>query len=168
MNHIVLFEPSMPANTGNIARTATAINARLHLIKPLGFDLDDKKVVRAGLDYWKNVDITLHENLPAFLSTINNAQLFLVSKYAEKSYDQIDYSDSSQDRYFLFGNEAYGLPEIFMRRNPEKAIRIPQNDQHVRSLNLSNSVAIVLYEVLRQQNFIGLEREHLYEQDKLK
>ncbi|MFT8470661.1 MAG: tRNA (cytidine(34)-2'-O)-methyltransferase [Oenococcus sp.] len=168
MNHIVLFEPSMPANTGNIARTATAINARLHLIKPLGFDLDDKKVIRAGLDYWKNVDIKVHENLPAFLATIANSQLFLVSKYAEKSYDQMDYSDRSQDRYFLFGNEAYGLPEVFMRRNPEKAVRIPQNDQHVRSLNLSNSVAIVLYEVLRQQNFVGLEREHFYEQDKLK
>ncbi|MHA5102687.1 tRNA (cytidine(34)-2'-O)-methyltransferase [Oenococcus oeni] len=168
MNHIVLFEPSMPANTGNIARTATAINARLHLIKPLGFDLDDKKVIRAGLDYWSNVDLVIHENLPEFLKTIGNGKLFLVSKYAKISYDQADFSNTSIDQYFLFGNEAYGLPEVFMRKNPEKAIRIPQNDQHVRSLNLSNSVAIVLYEAMRQQNFHGLERIHEYDQDKLK
>ncbi|OIK73129.1 tRNA (cytidine(34)-2'-O)-methyltransferase, partial [Oenococcus oeni] len=111
MNHIVLFEPSMPANTGNIARTATAINARLHLIKPLGFDLDDKKVIRAGLDYWSNVDLVIHENLPEFLKTIGNGKLFLVSKYAKISYDQADFSNTSVDQYFLFGNEAYGLPE---------------------------------------------------------
>ncbi|OIK89525.1 tRNA (uridine(34)/cytosine(34)/5-carboxymethylaminomethyluridine(34)-2'-O)-methyltransferase TrmL, partial [Oenococcus oeni] len=110
------------------------------------FDLDDKKVIRAGLDYWSNVDLVIHENLPEFLKTIGNGKLFLVSKYAKISYDQADFSNTSVDQYFLFGNEAYGLPEVFMRKNPEKAIRIPQNDQHVRSLNLSNSVAIVLYE----------------------
>ncbi|QAS69051.1 tRNA (cytidine(34)-2'-O)-methyltransferase [Oenococcus sicerae] len=168
MNHIVLFEPSMPANTGNIARTATAINARLHLIRPLGFQLDDKKVIRAGLDYWDNVDLVLHDNFPAFLKTVGDGKLFLVSKYANISYDQADFSQTDRDQFFLFGNEAYGLPEVFMRQNPEKAIRIPQNDQHVRSLNLSNSVAIVLYEVMRQQKFYGLERVHEYQQDKLK
>ncbi|WP_439426048.1 tRNA (cytidine(34)-2'-O)-methyltransferase [Oenococcus alcoholitolerans] len=168
MNHIVLFEPSMPANTGNIARTATAINAKLHLIRPLGFDLDDKKVIRAGLDYWPHVDLTVHNSLPDFLKTIGDGELFLVSKYSKKDYDQVDFSDPNKERFFLFGNEAFGLPETFMRKNPEKAIRIPQNDEHVRSLNLSNSVAIVLYEVLRQQNFPDMQRSHHYLQDKLK
>jgi tRNA (cytidine/uridine-2'-O-)-methyltransferase len=168
-NHIVLFEPLMPANTGNIARTCAGTDTVLDLIEPLGFSIDDKHLKRAGLDYWNKVQINYHENLPAFLKTVKNPQnLFLVSKFANQDYTDPDYSDASQDYYLLFGKETTGLPEPFMRQNPEKAIRIPQDDAHIRALNLSNTCAIVIYEVLRQQGFNHLERTHKYEHDKLK
>ncbi|GAY74054.1 tRNA (cytidine(34)-2'-O)-methyltransferase [Lentilactobacillus kosonis] len=168
-NHIVLFEPLMPANTGNIARTCAGTDTVLDLIEPLGFSIDDKHLKRAGLDYWDKVDIHYHQNLQAFLATVDDpTKLFLVSKFAEQDYTEPDYSNSDQDYYFLFGKETTGLPEPFMRKNPEKAIRIPQDDSHIRALNLSNSCAIVIYEVLRQQNFNQLEKTHTYENDKLK
>ncbi|MBU9789709.1 tRNA (cytidine(34)-2'-O)-methyltransferase [Lentilactobacillus sp. IMAU92037] len=168
-NHIVLFEPLMPANTGNIARTCAGTDTVLDLIEPLGFSIDDKHLKRAGLDYWNKVQINYHENLPAFLATVKDPKnLFLVSKFANQDYTDPDYSDSSQDYYLLFGKETTGLPEPFMRQNPEKAIRIPQDDDHIRALNLSNTCAIVIYEVLRQQEFNHLERTHKYEHDKLK
>ncbi|WP_268913757.1 tRNA (cytidine(34)-2'-O)-methyltransferase [Lentilactobacillus sp. SPB1-3] len=168
-NHIVLFEPLMPANTGNIARTCAGTDTVLDLIEPLGFSVDDKHLKRAGLDYWDKVDIHYHKNLQAFLETVKDpTKLFLVSKFAEQDYTEPDYSDSDQDYYLLFGKETTGLPEPFMRKNPEKAIRIPQDDSHIRALNLSNSCAIVIYEVLRQQNFNQLEKTHMYENDKLK
>ncbi|CAK8053734.1 tRNA (cytidine(34)-2'-O)-methyltransferase [Eupransor demetentiae] len=167
-NHIVLFEPVMPANTGNIARTTAGTDAVLHLIEPLGFQIDDKHVKRAGLDYWEHVNLVMHKSLPDFLATLGDKDhLYLVSKFANQDYSQPDYQ-AEGDHYFLFGKETTGLPEVFMRQNPEKAIRIPQDDSHIRSLNLSNTVAIVLFEALRQQNFAGLERIHTYEQDKLK
>ncbi|MGX7052121.1 tRNA (cytidine(34)-2'-O)-methyltransferase [Leuconostoc palmae] len=168
-NHIVLFEPLMPANTGNIARTTAGTNAVLHLIEPLGFELDDKHVKRAGLDYWDHVQLVKHDSLPEFLETLNDKDhLYLVSKFANMDYTQPAYADNTGDHYFLFGKETTGLPEIFMRQHPEKAIRIPQNDSNIRSLNLSNTVAVVLYEALRQQNFPNLDTVHTYEQDKLK
>ncbi|GMA69267.1 putative tRNA (cytidine(34)-2'-O)-methyltransferase [Leuconostoc litchii] len=168
-NHIVLFEPLMPANTGNIARTTAGTDAVLHLIEPLGFVLDDKHVKRAGLDYWEHVQLVIHASLPDFLDTLTEKdRLYLVSKFANQDYTQPDYAQTDVDNYFLFGKETTGLPEIFMRQNPDKAIRIPQDDTHVRSLNLSNTVAIVLYEALRQQSFANLETTHSYEQDKLK
>ncbi|MCT4395666.1 tRNA (cytidine(34)-2'-O)-methyltransferase [Periweissella beninensis] len=168
-NHIVLFEPLMPANTGNIARTAAGTETVLHLIEPLGFSTDDKMMKRAGLDYWDKVEIIYHKNLVAFMESLGEKdRLYLVSKFAEKSYHEIDYTDKDLDYYFLFGKETTGLPEPFMRANPEKAIRIPQNDQNIRSLNLANSAAIVIYEALRQQSFPNLETTHLYEDDKLK
>lgn len=168
-NHIVLFEPLMPANTGNIARTCAGTDTVLDLIKPLGFDLDNKHLKRAGLDYWNKVEIHYHDNLPAFLKTVPNPKnLFLVSKFANQDYTDPDYSKSDEDYYLLFGKETTGLPEPFMRQNPEKAIRIPQDDDHIRALNLSNSCAIVIYEVLRQQSFNHLERTHQYPHDKLK
>lgn len=168
-NHIVLFEPLMPANTGNIARTCAGTDTVLHLIEPLGFSTDDKMMKRAGLDYWDKVEIVYHKNLPAFVDSLGeNDRLYLVSKFAEKSYHEIDYTQQDLDNYFLFGKETTGLPEPFMRANPEKAIRIPQNDEHIRSLNLANSAAIVIYEALRQQAFPNLETTHLYENDKLK
>ncbi|CCF25459.1 MULTISPECIES: tRNA (cytidine(34)-2'-O)-methyltransferase [Leuconostoc] len=168
-NHIVLFEPLMPANTGNIARTTAGTDAVLHLIEPLGFELDDKHVKRAGLDYWDHVQLVKHASLPDFLETLTEKDhLYLVSKFANMDYTQPDYAESQGDHYFLFGKETTGLPEVFMRQNPEKAIRIPQDDTHIRSLNLSNTVAIVLYEALRQQSFQNLETTHTYEQDKLK
>jgi len=168
-NHIVLFEPLMPANTGNIARTTAGTNAILHLIEPLGFDLDDKHVKRAGLDYWEHVKLVKHASLPDFLATLTDKdQLYLVSKFANMDYTQPNYMQMQGDQYFLFGKETTGLPEVFMRQNPEKAIRIPQNDTHIRSLNLSNTVAIVLFEALPQQHFPNLDTIHNYEQDKLK
>ncbi|MEJ6400805.1 tRNA (cytidine(34)-2'-O)-methyltransferase [Nicoliella lavandulae] len=169
-NHIVLFEPLMPANTGNIARTCAGTDTVLDLIKPLGFSVDDKHLKRAGLDYWDKVNINYHENLPAFIETLKpDSKLFLVSKFAERDYTQPDYSESiNGDFYFLFGKETTGLPEPFMRKNADKAIRIPQDDTHIRALNLSNSCAIVIYEALRQQSFNSLERTHIYEYDKLK
>ena len=168
-NHILLFEPLMPANTCNIARTTAGTYAILHLIEPLGFELDDKHVKRAGLDYWDHVQLVKHASLPDFLETLTEKDhLYLVSKFANMDYTQPDYAESQGDHYFLFGKETTGLPEVFMRQNPEKAIRIPQDDTHIRSLNLSNTVAIVLYEALRQQSFQNLETTHTYEQDKLK
>jgi len=145
-NHIVLFEPQIPQNTGNIARTCAATNAPLHIIKPMGFPIDDRKMKRAGLDYWDKLDISYYESLEDFMEKMDG-QLYLVSKFAEKVYSEEDFS---------------------MRQHPEKALRIPMNDQHVRSLNVSNTVCMIVYEALRQQNFVGLELVHEYETDKLK
>ncbi|GBG94602.1 RNA methyltransferase [Ligilactobacillus salitolerans] len=168
-NHIALFEPLMPANTGNIARTCAGTNTELHLIKPLGFSTDDKYLKRAGLDYWEHVKITYHENLVEFIESIPDLeQLYLVSKFADHAYTDVDYSDQTKDHYFLFGKETTGLPQPLMQQYPDKCIRIPQNDEHIRALNLSNSAAIVIYEAVRQQSFPGLETTHLYENDKLK
>ena len=167
-NHIVLFEPLFPANTGNIARTCAGTNTALHLIKPLGFSADDKHMKRAGLDYWDKVKITYHDDLPAFLATIPDMEkLYIVSKFANHDYTDVDYTGAG-DHYFLFGKETTGLPEAFMRKYPENAIRIPQNDDNIRALNLSNSAAIVIYEALRQQSFPNLARVHTYQHDKLK
>lgn len=167
-NHIVLFEPLFPANTGNIARTCAGTNTVLHLIKPLGFATDDKHMKRAGLDYWDKVEVVYHDDLPAFMATVpDQTKLYLVSKFATRDYTEVDYTVSG-DHYFLFGKETTGLPEPFMRQYPELAIRIPQNDDNIRALNLSNSAAIVIYEALRQQSFPHLARVHTYEFDKLK
>jgi tRNA (cytidine/uridine-2'-O-)-methyltransferase len=165
-NHIALFEPLMPANTGNIARTCAATNTPLHLIEPLGFSTDDKMLKRAGLDYWHAVDITYHENLEAFLATVGDRKLHLISKFASKTFSDENFADG-EDHIFLFGKETTGLPEEFMRENPEKALRIPMNDEHVRALNLSNTAAILIYEALRQQGFPNLDLTHHYEHDKL-
>ena len=167
-NHIVLFEPRIHFNTGNIARTAAGSNSVLHLIKPLGFEVTDKHLKRAGLDYWDKVDIRYHENLDDFMAACGENQLYLITKFAEKVYSDVDYQSSEKDLYFMFGREDTGLPEDFMRKNAEKCLRIPMNDEHIRALNLSNCAALVIYEVLRQQKFAGLEKAHLYERDKLK
>ena len=165
-NHIVLFEPQIPANTGNIARTCAATNSPLHLIEPLGFSTDDKHLKRAGLDYWNDVDITYHKNLEEFLSFLGDNALHLVTKFASQTYSDVSYTEG-KDHYFMFGKETTGLPEEFMRDNEEKCLRIPMNDEHVRSLNLSNTVALVVYEALRQQDFPNLEKMHHYDNDKL-
>ena len=165
-NHIVLFEPQIPANTGNIARTCAATNSPLHLIEPLGFSTDDKHLKRAGLDYWNDVNIMYHKDLTAFLDYLEDRPLHLITKFANQTYSEMDYTDG-KDHYFMFGKETTGLPEEFMRENEEKCLRIPMNDEHVRSLNLSNTVALVVYEVLRQQDFPALELKHHYENDKL-
>ncbi|HFI0466989.1 TPA: tRNA (cytidine(34)-2'-O)-methyltransferase [Streptococcus suis] len=166
-NHIVLFEPQIPQNTGNIARTCAATNSPLHIIKPMGFPIDDRKMKRAGLDYWDKLDVRFYENLAAFMDYASkHGQVHLVSKFADKTYSEESYQEGIH--FFLFGREDKGLPEDFMRTHPEKAIRIPMNDEHVRSLNVSNTVCMIVYEALRQQNFAGLDLVHIYEEDKLK
>ncbi|MDF0479261.1 tRNA (uridine(34)/cytosine(34)/5-carboxymethylaminomethyluridine(34)-2'-O)-methyltransferase TrmL [Vagococcus sp. PNs007] len=165
-NHIVLYEPVIPANTGNIARTCAATNTPLHLIEPLGFSTDDKQLKRAGLDYWNDVAITYYKDLGDFLEKNPDISLHLVTKFGHDVYSDVDYNDG-KDHYFMFGKETTGLPEDFMRENEEKCIRIPMNDEHVRSLNLSNTAALVVYEALRQQSFPNLELTHHYENDKL-
>ena len=166
MNHIVLFEPQIPANTGNIARTCAATNTPLHLIEPLGFSVDDKHLKRAGLDYWHDVAITYHPNLESFLESIKGESLHLVSKFARKTYSDVDYN-GGKNHYFIFGKETTGLPESFMREYEDNCIRIPMNDEHVRSLNLSNTAALIIYEALKQQDFPNLEKTHIYDNDKL-
>ncbi|MGO2082657.1 tRNA (uridine(34)/cytosine(34)/5-carboxymethylaminomethyluridine(34)-2'-O)-methyltransferase TrmL [Vagococcus sp.] len=166
MNHIVLFEPQIPANTGNIARTCAATNTPLHLIEPLGFSTDDKHLKRAGLDYWHDVNIKYYPDLATFLQTIEGEALHLITKFARQTYSEADFNDG-RDHYFIFGKETTGLPEDFMREREEDCLRIPMNDEHVRSLNLSNTAALVIYEALRQQSFKGLEKLHIYENDKL-
>lgn len=163
-NHIVLFEPLMPANTGNIARTCAATNATLHLIHPLGFSTDDKMLKRAGLDYWHHVDIREHDNLDAFLQTIGDNPLYLITKFAPRIVSEANLDDDKvQEQYFIFGKETTGLPIDLMEKHKEMALRLPMNDEHVRSLNLSNTVAIVIYEALRQQAYQGLDTIHHYQ-----
>lgn len=166
-NHVVLFEPQIPQNTGNIARTCAATNSPLHIIRPMGFPIDDRKMKRAGLDYWDKLDVRFYESLEDFMTQTPKGKIHLISKFAEQTYSDESYQDG-QHHYFIFGREDKGLPEVFMRQHAEKALRIPMNDQHVRSLNVSNAVCMVIYEALRQQAFAGLELVHQYDQDKLK
>lgn len=165
-NHIVLFEPQIPQNTGNIARTCAATNSPLHIIRPMGFPIDDRKMKRAGLDYWDKLEIHFYDSLTDFLNQVSG-QVHLISKFASKTYSDRDFTQET-DHYFLFGREDTGLPENFMREYADHALRIPMNDEHVRSLNVSNTVCMIVYEALRQQGFAGLELVHTYEKDKLK
>ncbi|MDD6883901.1 MAG: tRNA (uridine(34)/cytosine(34)/5-carboxymethylaminomethyluridine(34)-2'-O)-methyltransferase TrmL [Christensenellales bacterium] len=150
--HIVLVEPEIPQNTGNIARTCAATGAKLHLIRPLGFELSDKYLKRAGLDYWRLMEYTIHDSLEAFLAEYPDARLHLATTKAPRDYCQARYG---AEDFLVFGKETKGLDEDFLAKNYEKCIRIPMREE-ARSLNLSNSVAIVLYEALRQQGFPGL------------
>ena len=146
--NVVMVEPEIPQNTGNIARTCAATGVRLHLVGHLGFTIDDKKLKRAGLDYWHLLDIKLYNNLEEFFEK-NNGQFFYFSTKAKKIYSDITFPNNS---YLVFGKETAGLPEKLLFENPENTIRIPMMS-NARSLNLSNSVAIGVYEVLRQWNF---------------
>ena len=150
--NIALIEPEIPQNTGNIARTCAAVGARLHLVKPLGFEIDDKKLKRAGLDYWSELDITYYDDLQDFLSKNANAPMFFFTTKAPRAYTEAAYPDGS---FIVFGKETAGLPESLLEANPEKCVRIPMRE-HLRSLNLSNSAAIAVYEILRQHDFDGL------------
>ena len=156
-NHIVLYQPEIPANTGNIARTCAGTNTHLHLIKPLGFSTEDKYLKRAGLDYWDKVQITYHENVEEFFATEQPQNLYYIETFGTENYTDIDYSDVGQDYYLMFGKETKGIPKDLIEANGgfEKCLLIPQS-KNVRSLNLSNTAAIVIYEVLRQQGFRGL------------
>lgn len=153
--NIVLVEPEIPQNTGNIARTCAAIGTALHLIGPLGFNLDDKYLKRAGLDYWNLVNISIYENLPDFYSKNQECKCLYATTKAPRMYTEVRYE---KDVYLVFGKETRGLPEALIKSQYERCIRIPMVEG-ARSLNLSNSVAIVAYEALRQTGFEGLKRE---------
>jgi len=152
MLNIVLVEPEIPANTGNIARTCAATGASLHLIKPLGFDISDKAVRRAGLDYWHLVDLHVYENLDDFFEKTKAEDIWLLSSKAPKLYAEAGFRKNC---WLFFGKETKGLPEDFLEEHRESCIRLPMR-QEARSLNLSNSVAITVYEALRQLSFPGL------------
>ena len=155
--HIVLVEPEIPPNTGNIARSCAATGSVLHLVKPLGFSIDDKSLKRAGLDYWPYVSVQVHESLNQFLKEYKDRtdRMFLATTKGERYYTDIDFEDEDM---ILFGRETAGLPRDFIETNKERSIRIPlSEDTRLRSLNLSNSVSIVLFEALRQMGFPGLE-----------
>ena len=153
--HVVLYQPEIPQNTGNIARTCAATGSSLHLIKPLGFSLDDKYMRRAGLDYWSLLDVHVYENLDDFYAKNPEADIYYFSKKAHHVYSGVDYPD---EVYLMFGKETKGIPEAVLRVHEEKTIRMPMREG-LRSLNLSNTVAIAVYEVLRQHHFDGLALE---------
>lgn len=153
--HIVLLEPVIPQNTGSIARTCVATGTSLHLIKPLGFRIDAKSVKRAGLDYWDKLDLHIHESYEDFRSKYPLCKIYMATTKAQKTYAQVGYDEND---FIMFGKETAGIPEEILKENKETSIRIPMKHD-IRSLNLSNSVAIVLYEALRQNSFGDLEGE---------
>lgn len=150
--NIVLVEPEIPQNTGNIARTCAATGASLHLVKPLGFEIDDRKLKRAGLDYWDKLDITYYESLDVFFAKNPDADFYCFTTKARHVYSDISYPKRV---FLMFGKETKGLPEELLFANPDRCVRIPMRDT-LRSLNLSNSAAVAVYEVFRQRGFEGL------------
>lgn len=153
--NIVLFEPEIPANTGNIGRTCVATGTRLHLIEPLGFSLSEKALKRAGMDYWKDLDVTTYVNWEDFCNKNPEAKIYFATTKAKHVYSEVNYES---DAYIMFGKESAGIPEEILKENPDTCVRIPMLGE-IRSLNLSNSVAVVLYEALRQNNFEHMELE---------
>ena len=153
--NIVLFQPDIPQNTGNIARTCAVTGARLHLVRPLGFSIDSKHVKRAGLDYWDELDISVYDSDEEFFKANKDARLYYFSTKASKNYCDVEYVDGD---FLVFGRETRGLKESLLKENYDRAIRIPMKDK-LRSLNLSNSVAIALYEALRQTGFGDLQQK---------
>lgn len=151
--NIVLHEPEIPQNTGNIARTCAATGAALHLIRPLGFAIDDRKLKRAGLDYWHQLDITYYDGLDDFYAKNPEAEVYYFSTKAPHLYTEIEYPNPV---FIMFGKETKGLPEKLLHDNPDRCVRLPMREG-LRSLNLSNSVAIAVYEILRQGNFADLK-----------
>lgn len=155
MINIVLLEPEIPANTGNIGRTCVATGTRLHLIEPLGFSLSEKALKRAGMDYWPDLDVTTYIDYEDFLARNPGAQIFYATTKGRHIYSDAAYQDGC---YIMFGKESAGIPEEILREHPDTCVRIPMIGE-TRSLNLSNSVAVVLYEALRQQGFAHMKTE---------
>ncbi len=153
--HIVLYQPEIPANTGNIARTCAGTNTSLHLIRPLGFSTDDKMLKRAGCDYWPSVDIHYYDSLDELFAKYEKGEFYFIETVGTKNFSEFDYSDEQLDHFFVFGRETTGIPQEVIDRNIDRCFRIPQTD-NIRSLNLSNTAAIVIYEAIRQQGFRGL------------
>lgn len=162
MLNVILHEPEMPANTGNIGRTCVATGTRLHLIEPMGFRINDKMVKRAGLDYWDKLDVTIYDDWNDFLQKNPDAKIYMATTKSKQKYTDVKYEDNA---YIMFGKESAGIPEELLLENKENCVRIPMMPNE-RSLNLSNSVAIIVYEALRQQGFPELEGQgqlHKYE-----
>lgn len=153
--HVVLYQPEIPANTGNIARTCAATDTILHLIRPLGFSTDDKMLKRAGLDYWEFVNIHYHDSLDDFFSSNPEGQYFFLTKYGRKPHTSFSFADAEENYYFIFGKETTGLPKELLEAHEERCLRIPMTG-NVRALNVSNTAAILVYEALRQQEYPGL------------
>ncbi len=153
MFNIVLVEPEIPANTGNISRTCAVTGASLHLVRPLGFDISDRQLKRAGLDYWKYLDVKLYDGIDDFFEKNKGGRFFFCTTKAKNTYSDFEYRDGD---YFIFGKETKGLPEPLLAENPDSCIRIPMLPT-LRSLNLSNSVAIIIYEALRQKGFENMQ-----------
>jgi len=147
--NIVLIEPEIPTNTGNIGRLALASGSTLHLVKPFGFEINDTRLKRAGLDYWKHISVKIYENINDFLSINNDKNMVYLSSSADKSYCSIEYKD---DMFLVFGKESVGLSKNIITKNSDKLYKIPIHSNHVRSLNLANAVSIVVYEGLRNIN----------------
>ncbi len=157
MLHIVLFQPEIPQNTGNIMRTCVGIGAKLHLIKPLGFNIDDAKLRRSAVDYYDHLAFDVYENWQAFIDK-NQGQYFFLTRYGRKAHSEIDFSDIKEEVYLVFGKESTGIDKDILKDHLENCYRIPMNDK-IRSLNLSNTVAICAYEYMRQLNFPNLLKE---------
>lgn len=154
MINVVLYEPEIPQNTGNIMRTCAGTGVKLHLIKPLGFSLDEKSIKRSGANYIDNCDYTVYENYDDFLSK-NDGEFYFLTRYGTKAHTSFDYSDITKNIYLVFGRESTGIPKEMLKNHLDKCLRIPTNDK-IRALNLSNCVAIMIYEVLRQQDYPNL------------
>ena len=157
MLNVVLFEPEIPGNTGNIMRTCVATNTHLYLIKPLGFSLEDKYIKRSGVNYIDNCHYTVYENIEEFFAK-NPGEYYFLTRYGHKPHSDFDYSDSNKNIYFIFGKESTGIPKEILKPHIDRCIRLPMTDK-VRALNLSNTVAIMVYEALRQQNYNDLLRD---------
>lgn len=153
--NIVLLEPEIPQNTGNIGRTCCATGTRLHLIEPMGFRINEKSLKRAGMDYWENLDVTIYDSYRDFVEKNPDAKIWFATTKAPKRYTDVKFSDND---FIMFGKESAGIPEEILVENKENCIRIPMNPD-IRSLNLANSAAIVLYEALRQNDFAGMQME---------
>ncbi len=159
MINVVLFEPEIPGNTGNIMRTCVATNTYLHLIKPLGFSLDEKYIRRSGVNYIDNCHYTVYENWQDFMDkNKDKGEFYFLTRYGHKPHTSFDYSDSSKNIYFVFGKESTGIPREILKPHIDRCMRMPMTDK-VRALNLSNTVAIMVYEALRQQDYNDLLRE---------
>ena len=157
MINIVLYEPEIPTNTGNIMRTCIACNAKLHLIEPLGFSLDEKSVKRSGVNYLDNLNYEVYDDYNDFLAK-NSGDFYYFTRYGKKPHTSFDYSDCTKNIYLIFGKESTGIPKDILKNNLDKCMRIPMS-ANVRALNLSNCCAIVIYEALRQQNYNNLLRD---------
>ena len=157
MIHIVLYEPEIPGNTGNIMRTCAGTGTKLHLIEPLGFSLDEKSIRRSGVNYIEYCDYTVYPNYETFLNQNSDGDFYFLTRYGNKAHTEFDFSDNSKNIYFVFGKESTGIPKEILKGHLEHCMRIPINS-NIRALNLSNCVAIMLFEALRQQDYNNLLR----------
>ena len=152
MINVVLFEPEIPGNTGNIMRTCVATNTKLHLIEPLGFSLDEKYIKRSGVNYIEHCEYTVYKNWDDFMEKNKDGKFYFLTRYGHKPHTSFDYSNNEENLYFVFGKESTGIPRDILKPHLDTCMRMPMTD-NVRSLNLSNTVAIMVYEALRQQNY---------------